>query len=129
MVVLDTHTWFWWCTEDPRLSEAARAAIERADVIGVSSGSALELARLDAGGHLDFDDVDRWVTTALARDPRIEEIPITARVALRAIEILKRGLTGDPMDQIMLASAELNSAMLVTVDRRLRKFAPSQTIW
>lgn len=129
MIVLDTHTWLWWCTKDRRLSATALAAIDGADAIGVSSASALELARLAAGGRLRFDNVDRWIAAALTHDQRIVELPITAHVALRAVDILKRGLTGDPMDQVILASAELQSATLVTTDRRLRAFAPSQTIW
>jgi PIN domain nuclease of toxin-antitoxin system len=129
VVVLDTHAWLWWCTNDRRLSAVAGDAIDRADSIGVSSGSALELARLAAAGRLLFDDVDRWVAAALAHDPRIVELPITARVALRAIDLFRRGLTGDPMDQIILASAELSSATLVTIDRRLHEFAPDRTTW
>ena len=129
MIVLDTHAWFWWATESPQLSSVARSAIERSSSIGISSASALELARLSATGRLEFDDIDTWVKTALRMDPRISEIPINSTVALRAVDLLRRGLAGDPMDQVILATAELNSATLITRDRKLRAFAPSVTAW
>lgn len=129
MIVLDTHAWLWWASGSDRLSATARAEIDDADVIGVSAISALELARLGSTGRLDFDDVDRWVNEAFRFDPRILELPVTTQVALQAVELLRRGLLGDPNDQLILATAQLKSARLVTKDRRLRAFAPETTVW
>lgn len=129
MIVLDTHAWLWWASDSGELSPTARAEIDDADVIGVSAISALELARLGATGRLVFDDADRWVNEALRFDPRIEELPVTATVALRAVELLRRGLVGDPNDQLILATAQLRHARLITADRRLRDFSPDSTAW
>ncbi|MBI2690908.1 MAG: type II toxin-antitoxin system VapC family toxin [Solirubrobacterales bacterium] len=129
MIVLDTHAWLWWASDSDRLSPIARAEIDDADVIGVSAISALELARLGTMGRLVFDDVDRWVNEAFRFDQRILELPVTTKVALWAVELLRRGLLGDPNDQLILATAQLNSARLVTKDSRLREFAREATVW
>lgn len=129
MVVLDTHTWFWWSTDDARLSSAAKAAIENATTIGISSASSLELARLSVLGRLVFDDVERWIRAALRQDKRIRELPLDTEIALSAIDLLRNGLTGDPTDQILLATADLNKGKLITADRQIRAFAPERTIW
>lgn len=129
MVVLDTHAWLWWAAGDPRLSETAQSKIDQADLIGISSLSVFELARLAASGRLIFDNVERWLASALRFDDRIVELSVDQSISLGAVDALRRGLTGDPIDQLIFATAEQNSAMLVTRDRKLRAFAPTQTIW
>ncbi|MBJ7459252.1 MAG: type II toxin-antitoxin system VapC family toxin [Thermoleophilaceae bacterium] len=129
MIVLDTHAWLWWASDAGNLSQVARSEITDAEVIGVSAISALELARLGVKGRLVFDDVDRWIIEALRFDPRVIELPVTSRVALQAVELLRRGLMGDPDDQIILATAQLQGARLITADRRLLEFAPDVATW
>ena len=44
-LLLDTHSFLWWVTDDPRLPASTRAAIgDEADAIYVSSASAWEMA-------------------------------------------------------------------------------------
>jgi PIN domain nuclease of toxin-antitoxin system len=49
--LLDTHTLFWWLTDDPRLSLEARRAIEtEAEGVHVSVATAWEIAiKIGAG--------------------------------------------------------------------------------
>ena len=128
MIVLDTHVWFWWIVSPDRLSNKALAEVESATQIGLSSYSTYELARAQATGRAELDRPD-WIERARRCDPRLVEIPVDSAIAMRSVELLRRGLTGDPGDQIILATAELAAARLVTIDRRIRKFAPDQTIW
>lgn len=129
MIVLDTQAWYWWASKNRRLSKAARDSIDQADAIGVSSASALELARLARAGLIEFDDVNAWILAGLRFDPRLREIPIDSSIAMRAVDLMKRGFHKDPMDQVIFATAELSAATLVTSDRKIREFAPSQTLW
>lgn len=128
MIVIDTHIWFWWIVDPDRLSPAATTAIDGAPRIGLSAYSVYELARAHAAGRAELDHPD-WIARARRFDQRMVELPVDAEVGVRAVELLKRGLTGDPGDQIILATAQLANADLITADRRLAQFAPAQTIW
>ncbi len=128
MIVLDTHAWYWWAARLPQLSDSARQMIDRAQTICISSYSVMELARLEHHGRVEFDRRD-WRQRALRFDPRIMEIPMDHRIAERAVGLLAKGLTGDPADQVILATAGQLGATLITKDRVLREFAPSQTAW
>lgn len=44
-VLLDTHSWAWSLTADPRLSSAARAVLDQADSVFVSPISFFEIAQ------------------------------------------------------------------------------------
>lgn len=128
MIVLDTHAWFWWAARLPQLSGSARQLIDRAEKIFISSYSVFELARLEHHGRVEFDRSD-WRQRALRFDERIVEVPMDHAIAERAIDLLAKGLAGDPADQVILATAGQLGATLVTKDRVLREFAPSQTAW
>ncbi|MEI6394190.1 MAG: hypothetical protein WCT12_24185 [Verrucomicrobiota bacterium] len=36
MILLDTHAWIWWASQSPKLSAAARQAIENETKTGVA---------------------------------------------------------------------------------------------
>lgn len=128
MIVLDSHVWFWWITNPSRLSPRAAALIAEAREIGISSYSALELARAKSLGRIELDHPD-WIDLAFGFESRIKEIPMGSRIAQHAIGLMDRGLAGDPGDQIILATAEVRRAQLITKDQRLRAFAPETTVW
>jgi PIN domain nuclease of toxin-antitoxin system len=43
-LLLDTHCFLWWKTDEARLTEATRVAIAEADLVFVSAASAWEVA-------------------------------------------------------------------------------------
>lgn len=128
MIILDSHAWFWWITDPEKLSTRAANLIDESGEIGVSSYSALELARAKSLGRIALNDPN-WIDLAYRYDPRIVEVPMGARIAQHAIEVMDRGLSGDPGDQVILATAEVHRARLITKDRRLHAFAPETTAW
>lgn len=84
MIVLDTHAWVWWVGETGDLSRAAERTISEAEQIGISAISCWEVAMLVARGRLELTlEVGRWVETALAM-PRVVELQLEARTAVRA---------------------------------------------
>ena len=98
MIVLDTHAWIWYATEDKKLSRRAKARINRANALGVHPISCWEVAMLVSGGRLRLNmDVAQWVEYALAR-PKIEVLPFTPTAAIRATQ-LGAGFPGDPGDR------------------------------
>jgi PIN domain nuclease of toxin-antitoxin system len=128
MIVLDTHVWLWWISDETRLSQRALAAIESAESIGVSAASCWEVATLQRIGRIALDvDVAGWVRRALAQE-RVMAVPITETDAVAAGQ-LPEGFGGDPADRMIFATALRLSALLVTRDERLRRFDPDRTIW
>ncbi|HEX4114502.1 MAG TPA: type II toxin-antitoxin system VapC family toxin [Solirubrobacteraceae bacterium] len=129
MIVLDTHAWLWWVAAPEKLSSQARNAIDLTDALGVATISCWEIAMLTEAGRIDLDrDVEAWIRQALT-DVRIQAMPLTSDIALRAALLGRAGFQGDPADRIVYATAREAGADLVTKDRALRAFDPRGTVW
>lgn len=128
MTVLDTHSWIWWVSEPARLGRGARRELDRAKSIGVPAICCLEVAALAARGRIELDrsPLD-WMQDALAL-PRVLLLPVTPAVAVKAVD-LPPSCPADPADRLIIATAILESALLVTKDDRMRGFAGVRTIW
>ena len=128
MIVLDTHAFLWWRDESPRLSETARTEIEEAGRIGVPTACCLEIATLDRCGRITLaGGATRWIRAALA-DPRVEEIPLTAEIAIEAGR-LPDTFPGDPVDRVVYATSAVTGSRLVTRDRRITNHDPRRVVW
>jgi len=126
VIVLDTHAWVWFAGDDRLLSDAALDALRSTDRIGVSAISVWELGMLCAKGRLQVaPDVRYWVGEALRLD-KVELLPLSSEVAILATELL---LHGDPADRIIVATAQVAGAQLVTKDERIRQSGMVTTIW
>jgi PIN domain nuclease of toxin-antitoxin system len=129
VIVLDTHAWLWWVAAPEKLSEPARGAIDSADRLGVATISCWEIAMLTEAGRIDLDrDVETWTKQALG-GARIQAMPLTSGIALRAALLGRAGFPGDPADRILYATARDAGADLLTKDRALRAFDPRGTVW
>lgn len=128
MIVIDTHAWLWWVNGEAALSEPARRAIEQADVVGVPTISAMEVAALVRRDKIAIGASARqWVAQAMVLD-RVRELPLTAEVAVEAGSF-GTDFVGDPADRIIYATAIITGSRLVTRDRFLRAYDPARTIW
>ncbi|OGR10586.1 MAG: hypothetical protein A2341_09545 [Deltaproteobacteria bacterium RIFOXYB12_FULL_58_9] len=129
MIVLDTHAWVWWIGGPgaPSLSKPARTAIETAAEIGVSDISLVEVAWLVANDKLRLDrDVEVWIHQALGND-RIRRLRIEPEIATRAAMLSWHHK--DPADRIIVATAGVHRAKLVTRDRAIRAAKLVATVW
>lgn len=79
MIVLDTHTWFWYVTEHPRIPRSAKAAMVAQDALGLSPISLWEIGMLAKRGriHLDRSPL-KWLRYATTF-PKIQVLPITRK--------------------------------------------------
>lgn len=128
MIVLDTHAWVWWIDGDPRLSGAARGAIDSSEELGVSAVSVWELATLERLGRIAvLPDLRVWVRRALAEE-RVTTHAVTPEIALTAGSLLPP-FPGDPADRIIYSTALTNNTRLVSADRRLSGLDPTRVIW
>lgn len=128
MIVLDTHAWLWWVSAPAQLGRAARRQIERARRIGVPAICCLEVAALAARGRIELDrPVLEWLQDALSPID-VDLMPITAAVAVKAASFGTE-LPGDPADRLIVATAVLESAVLVTKDARIQQYAGVTCVW
>ena len=128
MIVLDTHVWAWWASSPERLSPGAREVIEGAAAIGVPAICLWEIAMLVAHGRLAFDrPVDVWLDQGLAL-PRVRLLPLDPAVAVRVADLAEE-MHGDPADRMIVATALVARAPLVTKDRRIHESGVVSAIW
>lgn len=127
-IQLDTHVLHWWTSEPARISDAAAAAITRADSLAVADVTWYELAWLATHARIDLAVPLRTWLGSLSTTVRT--IPASPLVAATAAE-LPDAFPGDPADRLIYATAIENGWDLVTKDRALRDHPhPRQfTIW
>ena len=128
MIVLDTHAWIWYASEDPLLSKRAKARIRRAEALGVHPVSCWEVAMLSNSGRLKLSvEVSKWVAHALER-PKIELLPFTPAAAIRAAG-LGGSFPGDPADRFIVGTALEMQVPVITRDQRITHWGQVETIW
>ena len=129
--LLDTHAWLWWVSEDRRLSFRAKAAIEKsqqADDLWVSLISIWELAKKVEKEQLVLDrPLDQWLDEAAAL-PGLHLADLTRPILVESCQ-LPPPFPGDPADQIIVATARHEDAILVTRDQKMRGYSHVRSLW
>ncbi|AGA90080.1 hypothetical protein Thimo_1283 [Thioflavicoccus mobilis 8321] len=126
-VLLDTHAFLWWVTDDPRLSADARATIgDEANGILVSAASAWEIATKHRLGKLGS------AAGAVARFGELVAADGFEHLAVSYLHALKAGsypaVHRDPFDRMLAAQSELERAPLITRDPTFEEFG-TRTLW
>lgn len=116
--LLDTHIWLWSLLDPDRLSQTVRQALADAgNELWLSPISLWELITLCERGRLALDTPpDRWIDDALRAAPLIEA-PLTYRIARASCGVALPHR--DPVDRLLVATAQALELTLVTADRRL----------
>jgi PIN domain nuclease of toxin-antitoxin system len=128
LIVLDTATWLWVCSDMSKLSDPGRELFTSAEIALVSAISAWEVGMLVSKRRIALDrTVERWVDEA-GRVGIIEIAPVDQRIAVFATQ-LPGEAPGDPADRIIAATALVNGCPLVTPDRALRDYPFVPTVW
>lgn len=119
LILLDTHVLVWLDQDDPSLGPAARERADdalRAGELAVSAISFWEIAMLAAKRRI----VMKMPLASWRRDlvrSGLIEIPLDGDIGIAATEL--QGLHPDPADRLILATAILNGAALLTADQRM----------
>ena len=125
--ILDTHTFLWWNTDDPRHSRVVRELIsEGGNELYLSAASAWEIAIKSARGKLALPDTpERYVAERLTLY-RFQALPIQLSHALRVYAL--PDLHRDPFDRLLVAQAQLESIPILTADENIGRYEV-MTIW
>jgi len=131
MILLDTHALIWWFEGSPKLSLAAKAAIENAQRLSrvtISSLSCWEIALLNAHGRIHLStELHNWIT-AIQKHRRVRFIPVDNHIAVASVE-LPGQFHKDPADRIIVATAITMNIPVVTVDHKIHAYPHVRTIW
>jgi PIN domain nuclease of toxin-antitoxin system len=116
-LLLDTHAFLWWDAKDAHLPEAFRSAIGSPwNEVYVSAVSVWEIAIKRASGKLTF-------RASAARS--IEEygfLPLAITVEQAEWAGGLPQLHRDPFDRLLVAQAQLEGLVLVTVDKQILRY-------
>jgi PIN domain nuclease of toxin-antitoxin system len=127
VIVLDTHAWIWWASAPAKLGRRGRAAIEAADRIGIPAVCCFEVAAAVAKGRITLDRAPlEWLEQALAL-PHTELVPLTPAIAVKATQL--GAFHGDPADRLIVATAIVDAALIVTRDRNIRTYHGVTSVW
>jgi PIN domain nuclease of toxin-antitoxin system len=120
VLLLDTHVWLWLVGGVEPLKRPVLSAVEgaaRRGRIRVSAISVWELAMLEAKGRIRLSkDCLAWVREALSA-PGTSLVPLTPEIAVETSR-LPGEFHGDPADRILVATARLLGATLLTRDEK-----------
>jgi len=126
LLLLDTHCWLWaQLGLIQHMSRPAASAIRDAESAGnlrVSVISIWEVAMLEKRGRVALPmNIQTWVSEALSK-PGISVAPLTPEIAIESVH-LPGVLHGDPADRILVATARVLGATLLTKDARLIRYS------
>ena len=119
--LLDTHVLIWWLDAPDRLSPAQRAVVAAANSASpllVSDISLWEVATLHSLGRIGLTvPLREWLDKATAA-PLVRRQGISPAIAA-ALATLPDSFHRDPADRILVATAFVLGATLLTQDRRI----------
>jgi PIN domain nuclease of toxin-antitoxin system len=119
--LLDTHVLLFWLDGDSRLNLRQRAVLRKASAqspLLVSDISLWEIAMLSSLGRIRLRlPVRNWLESAVA-PPLVQRVSISPSVASE-VATLPSTFTRDPADRIIVASARIHGATLLTLDERI----------
>ena len=125
--LLDTCTLIWLAAEPSMLSKRAADTLSApGTTILVSDISALELTLKWQAGKIELPEPPRqWVEHQL-RSWRTNDVPLSREVIYRASELPLHHK--DPFDRLLIASALVHDAAIVTPDELIRAY-PVAVLW
>lgn len=125
-VLLDTHAVMWWVWDEPRLSPLAAEAIRSADIVFVSSVSAIEIAIKHRIGKLPRANALAERFPELMAAEGFHELPVGWSEAALAGRM--EGDHRDPFDRLLIAQGLLNDLTVVSNERLFDTFGVAR-IW
>ncbi len=116
-LLLDTHVLLWWLDDNPDLSRRARTVIaDGNNLVFVSAAVIWEIQIKRALGKLKIPKNFRNVMDQQGFE--LLDITVEHAYAVGKLPLYHR----DPFDRILVAQAKLENMILVSRDKRIRKY-------
>ena len=129
--LFDTHTWIWWHTDSGKLSPKVKKLITAVDgytEILLSSISPWEFCKLLEKRKIAVScNPENWLEHAL-RMEKLRLVALTPRIAYRATT-LPKPFHRDPGDQIIVATAREERAVILTKDQSILDYKHVKSTW
>lgn len=129
--LLDTHTWVWMQAFPGMLSAEAKRTVtglSEKDELLLSAISIWEVCKLVEKGRISlFEDLETWVEQALDV-PGLRVVALDFRVFHRSTT-LPPPFHSDPADQMIVATARLRDATIITKDTLIRQYPHVKSLW
>jgi PIN domain nuclease of toxin-antitoxin system len=117
-LLLNTHIFLWWITDDYRLSQTMCSRIMQATAVYVSSASIWEMAIKIKRKKLEAN-IDEIVASMFKNS--LLELPITALHAAATYSLPL--IHHDPFDHILVAQSLCEPLILLTDDALLQRYS------
>ena len=128
--LLDTHVLIWWLNDLTRLSPQQREVVEAASPdapMHVSDISLWEVAMLQSLGRIRLAlPLREWLDRAVA-PPLVRRHGISPAIAAE-MAALPDSFHRDPADRVLVATARVLGATLLTSDRRIADASLTPTL-
>ena len=120
-VLLDTHAFLWWITDDPKLSMRVRGIIsEGENEIFVSAATGWEIAIKSQIGRLKLPDEPQRFILEQLKINGMKSLPIEMRHALHVSTLPT--YHQDPFDRLLVAQAQMEELPILSADPEIRKY-------
>ena len=126
-VLIDTHTFLWWNTDDPLLSQHAKEIIaDGQNEVFLSAVSVWEIVIKTVKGRLILPESPAQYIYSRMSLYRFRSLPIQIKHAVHVYELPI--YHNDPFDRMLIAQSQLESFPLVTKNGDIRRY-DLETIW
>ena len=126
-LLLDTHTFLWWCANSPQLSkEAADAIADGNNDVYVSAVNGWEIAIKARLGKLPLPDKPDVFMTSMLKRHAFGVLPISLGHAVGEYDLPTHH--SDPFDRLLISQTQLEGMTLVTNDAQINRYGVS-TLW
>jgi PIN domain nuclease of toxin-antitoxin system len=120
-VLLDTHTFLWWNTEDPTLSARAKEIIaDGENEVFISAASVWEIVIKTTRGRLILPEPPAQYISSRLRLNHFSPLPVQISHVVHVYELPL--LHSDPFDRLLIAQSRLEAMPLVTMDEAIRRY-------
>ena len=126
-VLIDTHTFLWWNTDNPSLSLLVKQILASgSNEVFLSVASVWEIAIKTAKGRLILPETPAQYISRRMNMYRFTPLPVQLSHAAHVYELPP--YHNDPFDRMLIAQSQLESLPLLTKDEEILRY-DLETIW
>jgi PIN domain nuclease of toxin-antitoxin system len=129
-ILIDTHVWLWAMAGSSALTKEFIQSFERIlkfNGVLISPMSIWEIGMLVDKKRIEIEmDVMDWIEHSLDT-PGVTLAPITPQIAIQSTR-LAGTVHGDPVDRLLIATAHVENAILVTCDEKIIHYGKDKFI-